>query len=59
MGHQLPWPCSVVVAEFEWTKTWRRFNLWGHGTINGESLPCIQKWKHYMDNEEYVSAFDM
>ncbi|KAF2599836.1 hypothetical protein F2Q68_00010776 [Brassica cretica] len=49
---------SAGVDGSGWT-AWGRYNLWGHETIYGESLPCIQNWKHCDRDEEHASAFDM
>nr|VDD44881.1 unnamed protein product [Brassica oleracea] len=44
LGH--PYHSSAGVDGFEWT-AWERLNLLEQTIIYGESLPCIQKQKHY------------
>ena len=58
MGHGHPQHSSAGVDGFGLT-AWGMFNLWRHKIIYGESLPCIQKWQHYIGDGEYASAFEM
>ncbi|XP_009144626.1 uncharacterized protein LOC103868271 [Brassica rapa] len=46
MGHGKPLHSSAVVDGFGWI-AWKKFNLWGYKIIQDESMPYIQKRKHY------------